>query len=192
MCVVKLLQMVQNVRGVWFSTKLKWAHVIILLMELHRLPVAGRIKFKHLRWPREYLLDLLPLTWTISLEPTLQLLCSVPNMSIVWQSHLHRHSNFRLLSYLVPQRWNDLPSSASAGATLSFFKQPLKTQIFREHLLSQQHLSFYYLVSLPLPCLYLFSLPLHSCALVVCSCTCTKYFRTLGHKFQLHGGLIVS
>src|SRR4029434_10170286 len=47
-CVVKPLQMIQNVATCLVFNKPKRAHVTPLLIELHWLPVAARIKFKSL------------------------------------------------------------------------------------------------------------------------------------------------
>src|SRR4029434_2682728 len=42
----------------------------------------------------------------------------------------------RLFSFVVPRWWNELPSTTRAGASLSAFKKLLKTQLFREHFLT--------------------------------------------------------
>ena len=42
----------------------------------------------------------------------------------------------KLFACVVPRWWNDLPSATRTGASLSIFKKLLKTQLFREHLLS--------------------------------------------------------
>ena len=39
-------------------------------------------------------------------------------------------------SFVVPRWWNELPSTTRAGASLSTFKKLLKTQLFREHFLT--------------------------------------------------------
>ena len=47
-----------------------------------------------------------------------------------------RLSHSRLFLRVVPRWWNDLQSTTRTGASLSIFKKLLKTQLFREHLLS--------------------------------------------------------
>src|SRR4029434_9722870 len=47
-CVVKPLQMIQNAAARLVFNQPKRAHVTLLLIELHWLPVAARIKFKSL------------------------------------------------------------------------------------------------------------------------------------------------
>lgn len=58
---------------------------------------------------------------------------------------------FRLVFNLVPQWWNDLPSPVRPGATLSFFKKLVKTQ-----LLSATALLTAFILSPPLPPHFLF------------------------------------
>src|SRR4029434_1895313 len=131
---VKPLQMIQNAAARLVFNQPKRAHVTPLLIELHWLPVAARIKFKSLMLAYRVLAGsapnylnalvraiVTPRTLRSSSERRLALL-SVQ----AWQS--------KLFSFVVQRWWNELPSTTRAGASLSTFKKLLKTQLFREHL----------------------------------------------------------
>jgi len=45
-----------------------------------------------------------------------------------------RQSQYRLFSFVAPQPWNELPNVIRAGASLSTFKNLLKTHFFLRHL----------------------------------------------------------
>ena len=104
-----------------------------LLMELHWLPVAARIKFKSLMLAYRVLAGSAPtyLNALVRTNVTPRMLRSsserhlaLPSVQ-VWQS--------RLFSFVVPRWWNELPRTTRAGASL-YLKKLLKTQLFREHL----------------------------------------------------------
>src|SRR4029434_2660941 len=106
-----------------------------LLIELHYLPVAARIKFLSLMLAYRVLAGSAPtyLNALVRANGTPRMLCSsserrlaLPSVQ-VWQS--------RLFSFVVPRWLNKLPSSTRAGASLSTFKKLLKIHLFREHLL---------------------------------------------------------
>ena len=107
-CVVKPLQMIQNAAARLVFNQPKRAHVTPLLIELHWLPVAARIKFKSLMLAYRVIAGL-----------------ALPSVQ-------ERQS--RLFSFIVPRWWNELPSTTRAGASHSTFKTLWKTQLFREHL----------------------------------------------------------
>ena len=114
----------------------KRAHLAPLLIELHWLPVAARIKFKSLILAYRVIAGSATtyLNALVRANVTPRMLRSfnkrrlaLPSVQ-VWES--------RLFSFVVPRWWNELPSNTRAGASLSTFKKLLKTQLFREHLLS--------------------------------------------------------
>ena len=114
----------------------KRAHVTPLFIELHWLPLAARIKFKSLMLAYKVLNRTAPIylnalakayVTTRSLRSSQDCRLAVPTPRL-------RQS--RLFSCVVPRWWNDLPSATRTGASLSIFKKLLKTQLFREHLLS--------------------------------------------------------
>ena len=86
----------------------KRAHITPLLIQLHWLPVAARIKFKSLMLAYRVIAGL-----------------ALPSVQ-------ERQS--RLFSFIVPRWWNELPSTTRAGASHSTFKKLWKTQLFKEHL----------------------------------------------------------
>src|SRR4029434_6841911 len=106
-CVVKPLQMIQNAAARLVFNQPQRAHVTLLLIELHWLPVAARIKLKSLM-----------LAYRV-----------IPGSAPTYLNALVRAN-------VTPQMLhssNELPSTTRAGASLSTFKKLLKTQLFREH-----------------------------------------------------------
>ena len=135
-CAVKPLQMVQNAAARLVFDQPKRAHVTPLFIELHWLPLAARIKFKSLMLAYKVLNGMAPIylnalakayVTTRSLRSSQDCRLAVPTPRL-------RQS--KLFSCVVPRWWNDLPSTTRTGASLSIFKKLLKTQLFREHLLS--------------------------------------------------------
>jgi len=116
--------MVQNAAVRLVFNQPKRAHVTPLLIELHWLPVAARIKFK-------LLMVLLPL---VRANVTPRMLRSSNDRRLALPSVQVRQSI--LFSLVVPRWWNEMPSTTRAGASLSTYKKLLMTQLFREHLLS--------------------------------------------------------
>src|SRR4029434_6277025 len=125
-CVVKSLQMIQNVAARLVFNQPKRAHVTPLLIELHWLPVAARIKFKSLMLAYGVIASSAPTYLNV-------LGCCARLESVVWHCRLCKYGNPEF-SFVVPRWWNELPSTTRAGASLSTFKKLLKTQLFREHL----------------------------------------------------------
>src|SRR4029434_167176 len=105
-----------------------------LLIELHWLPVAARIKFKSLMLAYRVL--------TGSAPTYLNALATANHTPTTLRSSSERRLALpvvharqpRLFSFVVPRWWNELPSTTRAGRSLSTFKKLLKTQLFREHL----------------------------------------------------------
>src|SRR4029434_5188942 len=104
-----------------------------LLIDLHWLPVAARIKFKSLMLAYR-VLDGSATTYLnvlVRANVTPRMLHSSSERRLALPSVQVRQS--RLFSFVVPRWWNELPSTTRAGASLSTFKKLLKTQLFREH-----------------------------------------------------------
>uniref|UniRef100_A0A672ZLQ3 Reverse transcriptase domain-containing protein n=1 Tax=Sphaeramia orbicularis TaxID=375764 RepID=A0A672ZLQ3_9TELE len=135
-CVVKPLQMVQNAAVRLVFNQPKRAHVTPLLIELHWLPIAARIKFKSLILAYRILRGSAPvyLGALIKAYVAPRPLRSSGERSLVVPRPCTRQS--RLFSWVVPRWWNALPSATRTESSLPIFKKLLKTQLFREHLLS--------------------------------------------------------
>ncbi len=113
---IKPLQMIQNAAARLVFNEPKRAHVTPLFVSLHWLPVAARIQFKTL---------MLAYRTTTGSAPT-------------YFHSLLRGSKLlsRTFSFTVPGRWNDLPPPIRTAASLSIFKQQLKTHLFQHYLTS--------------------------------------------------------
>src|SRR4029434_7959835 len=119
--------MIQNAVARLVFNQLKRAHVTLLLIELHWLPVAARIKFKSLMLAYR-VLDGSASTYLNALvraNVTPRMLRSSSERRLALPSVQVRQS--RLFSFVRPE------STTRAGASLSTFKKLLKTQLFREH-----------------------------------------------------------
>src|SRR4029434_218720 len=105
-----------------------------LLIELHWLPVAARIKFKSLMLAYRVLDGSAPTYLNALVRPnvTRRMLCSSSARRLALPSVQVRQS--RLFSFVVPRWWNELPSTTRTGASLSTLRELLKTKLFREHL----------------------------------------------------------
>ena len=105
-----------------------------LLIELHWLPVAARIKSKSLILAYRVIAGSATtyLNALVRANVTPRMLRSSNQRRLALPSVQVQQS--RLLSFVVPRWWNELPSTTRAGASLSTFKKRLKTQLFREHL----------------------------------------------------------
>src|SRR4029434_760817 len=124
-CVVETLQMIQNAAARLVFNQPKRAHVTPLLIELHWLPVAARIKFKSLMLAGSAPTYLNALVRANVTPRTLRSSCE---RRLALPSVQARQS--RLFSFVVPRWWNELPSTTRAGASLPTFKKLLKTQLF--------------------------------------------------------------
>src|SRR4029434_5933886 len=132
-CVAKPLQMIQNTAARLVFNQRKRAHVTLLLIELHWLPVAACIKFKSLMLAYRVLDGSAPtyLNALVRANVTPRMLRSSSERRLALPYVQVQQS--RLFSFVVPRWWNELPSTTRAGASLSTFKKLLKTQLFREH-----------------------------------------------------------
>src|SRR4029434_4069808 len=118
---VKPLQMIQNAAARLVFNQPKRAHVTPLLIDLHWLPVAGRIKFKSLMLAYRVLSGSAPtyLNALVRANVTPRTLRSSSERRLALPSVQARQS--RLFSFVVPRWWNELPSTTRAGASLSTF-----------------------------------------------------------------------
>lgn len=134
-CTVKPLQMIQNAAARLVFNQPKRAHVTPLLISLHWLPVAARIKFKALIIAYKAVTKTAP----VYLESLIQVytpsrpLRSASERRLVLPAHQAPRSLARLFSSVAPKWWNDLPNSIRSAESLSTFKRNLKTLLFREH-----------------------------------------------------------
>uniref|UniRef100_A0A3B1JJG4 Reverse transcriptase domain-containing protein n=1 Tax=Astyanax mexicanus TaxID=7994 RepID=A0A3B1JJG4_ASTMX len=136
-CVVKPLQMIQNAAARLVFNQPKRAHVTPLLIELHWLSVDARIKFKTLTIAYKVMTEQAPsyLHSLLKAYATSRPLRS-SNERRLALPNTHTKPKFRLFSYRVPQWWNKLPSTTRSRESLAIFKRLLKTELFKEHLLS--------------------------------------------------------
>ncbi|XP_076155180.1 uncharacterized protein LOC143138640 [Alosa pseudoharengus] len=135
-CAVKPLQMIQNAAARLVYNQPKRAHVTPLLIQLHWLPMAARIKFKALTLAYKVVSGSAPtyLNAFIQTYATSRPLRSSDERRLALPPV--RSGQSKLFSSVVPRWWNTLPVPTRAGTSLSIFKKLLKTQLFREHLLS--------------------------------------------------------
>src|SRR4029434_7084245 len=98
-------------------TTLFRSHVTPLLIDLHWLPVAARIKFKSLMLDYKVLDGSAPtyLNALVSATVTHRMLSSSSERRLALPSVQARQS--RLFSFVVPRWWNELPSTTRAGAS---------------------------------------------------------------------------
>ncbi|XP_071348004.1 uncharacterized protein [Trachinotus anak] len=133
---VQPLRMIQNAAARLVYNQPKRSHVTPLLIELHWLPVAARIKFKSLMLAYKVVSGTAPtyLNALVQEYASSRPLRSSTERRLALPPIRSRQS--KLFSHVVPRWWNALPLPTRAGASLSNFKRLLKTQLFREHLLS--------------------------------------------------------
>uniref|UniRef100_A0A9J8BXA0 Reverse transcriptase domain-containing protein n=1 Tax=Cyprinus carpio carpio TaxID=630221 RepID=A0A9J8BXA0_CYPCA len=134
-CTIKPLQLIQNVavRVVFNEPK---AHVTPLLIRLHWLPVAARIKFKVLMLAFKATTGTAPI-YLNSLVQTYapsRSLHSASERRLVVPPQRGSKSLSQTFSWTVPGWWNDLPISIRTSESLLIFKKHLKTHLFRQHL----------------------------------------------------------
>ncbi|XP_066530386.1 uncharacterized protein [Hoplias malabaricus] len=134
-CAVRPLQMIQNAAARLVFNQPKRAHVTPLLVELHWLPLAARIKFKSLMMAFRVFTGSAPIYLNRLLKPYVSARPLRSSKERQLTRPTPRTGQSRLFSSLIPRWWNELPSTIRATETLSAFKKSLKTQLFREYLL---------------------------------------------------------
>ncbi|XP_067097452.1 uncharacterized protein, partial [Osmerus mordax] len=134
-CATRPLQRIQNAAARLVYNLPRRSHVTPLLISLHWLPIMARIRFKTL------VLTLRAVNGTATVyiksllqpyTPTSHLRSSSDNRLVVPPLKTAR-SQHKLFSCLVPQWWNQLPTSIRDTDCLSTFKKRLKTHLFREY-----------------------------------------------------------
>ena len=135
-CTFKPLQMIQNAAARLVFNQPKTAHVTLLLISLHWLPVAARIKFKSLMLAYKAASKTAPayLNCLIQVYTPSRSLRSANERRLVLPPQRGPKSLARLYSSVVPRWWNELPNSIRSAQSLSIFKKRLKTQLFHEYL----------------------------------------------------------
>uniref|UniRef100_A0A8C2F244 Reverse transcriptase domain-containing protein n=1 Tax=Cyprinus carpio TaxID=7962 RepID=A0A8C2F244_CYPCA len=135
-CTIKPLQLIQNAAARVVFNEPKTAHVTPLLIRLHWLPVAARIKFKVLMLAYKTTTGTAP-TYLNSLVQSYapsRSLRSASERRLVLPSQRGSKSLSRTFSWTAPSWWNDLPISIRTAESLLIFKKHLKTHLFRLHL----------------------------------------------------------
>lgn len=134
-CTFKPLQMIQNAAARLVFNLPKTAHVTPLLISLHWLPVAARIKFKALLLAYKTVTKMAPayLDSLIQVYTPSRPLRSACERRLVLPAQHGSKSLARLFFSVVPKWWNELPNSIRSAESLSTFKRCLKTHLFREH-----------------------------------------------------------
>src|SRR4029434_542861 len=98
-----------------------------LLIELHWLPVAARIKFKSLMLAYRVIAGSAPTYLNALVRANVTPGCCARLVSVVLAMPTVQVRQSRLFSFVVQRWWNKLPSTTRAGASLSTFKKLLKT-----------------------------------------------------------------
>ena len=134
---IRPLELIQKAAARLVFNLPKFSHTTPLLMSLHWLPVAARIKFKSLvlayravnRSAPTYLCDMVkPYTPTRSLRSAAAGRLTMPSLKTPGS----RSSRSRLFSVLTPEWWNELPEEVRTAESLPIFRRKLKTHLFIE------------------------------------------------------------
>uniref|UniRef100_A0A8C2IWA8 Reverse transcriptase domain-containing protein n=1 Tax=Cyprinus carpio TaxID=7962 RepID=A0A8C2IWA8_CYPCA len=135
-CTIKPLQLIQNAAARVVFNEPKTAHVTPLLIRLHWLPVAARIKFKVLMLAYKTTTGTAP-TYLSSLVQSYapsRSLRSASEQRLVVPSQRGSKSLSQTFSWTAPSWWNDLPISIRTAESLLIFRKHLKTHLFRLYL----------------------------------------------------------
>ncbi len=135
---IKPLQMIQNAAARLVLNEPKRTHVTPLLISLHWLPVAARIKFKTLMLAYRTTTGSAPSYFHSLLRIYIpsRSLRSASVRRLVVPSQRGSKSLSRTFSFTIPGWWNNLPTPIRNAGSLSIFKQQLKTHLFRYYLTS--------------------------------------------------------
>ncbi len=132
---IKPLQMIQNAAARQVFNEPKRAHVTPLLISLHWLPVAARIKFKTLMLAYRTTTGSAPAYFhsLMTIYIPSRSLRSTSERRLVVPSQRGTKSLSRTFSFTVPGWWNELPTPIRNAESLTIFKQHLKTHLFHHH-----------------------------------------------------------
>ncbi len=128
--------MIQNAAARLVFNKPKRAHVTLLIVSLHWLPVAARIKFKTLMLAYRTTTGSAPAYFHSLLRIYIpsRSLRSASERRLVVPSQRGSKSRSRTFSFTIPGWRNDLPTPIRNAGSLSIFKQQLKTHLFQQYL----------------------------------------------------------
>lgn len=130
---ISKLQSVQNAAARLITYTHKYDHISPVLIKLHWLPVAERIKFKILLITYKSLYDLAPsyISEMISRYHPPRCLRSSSSLLLEHKKYQLRSYGYRSFSVSSPELWNALPPSVRNSDSLSSFKTSLKTYLFK-------------------------------------------------------------
>ncbi len=122
---IKPLQMIQNAAARLVFNEPKRTHVTPLLISLHWLPVAARIKFKTLMLAYRTTTGSAPSYFHSLLQIYIpsRSLRSASERRLVVPSQRGSKSLSRTFSFTIPGWWNNLPTPIRNAGSLSIFKQ---------------------------------------------------------------------
>ena len=127
------LQAVQNAAARLITLTRKHDHITPILIDLHWLPVADRIKFKILLLTFKALNGLAPIyikELVTKYQPPRSLRSSSQSLLVSQPYHLKSYGH-RSFSVAAPELWNSLPLFIRHTSNLSSFKSELKTYLFK-------------------------------------------------------------
>lgn len=135
-CTSKPLQLIQNAAARVVFNEPKKAHVTLLFIRLHWLPITARIKFKVLVLANKTTTGTAPEYLNCLIQPhvTSRSLRSANEQRLVVPSQRGSKSLSQTFLWTVPSWWNDLPISIRSAESLAIFKKCLKTHLFRKNL----------------------------------------------------------
>ena len=138
-CATKPLQLVQNAAARLISNLPRSAHVTPLLIELHWLPIAARIRFKALDLAFRAARGTAPsyLQAMITNHTTTRSLRSASSGQLrptPLRAPGGSSARCRLFSVLAPRWWNELPTAVRTAETRPIFRRRLKTHLFKQYL----------------------------------------------------------
>ena len=127
------LQAVQNAAARLISLTRKHDHITPVLIDLHWLPVAHRIKFKLLLLTFKALNGLTPIyiQELITTYKPPRTLRSSSHLVLATKSYNLKSYGLRSFSVSAPLLWNSLPSSIRDASDITLFKTLLKTYLFK-------------------------------------------------------------
>jgi hypothetical protein len=131
---VRKLQRVQNTAARIITKCGKQDSITQILISLHWLPMAQRIKFKMLLITYHALNGLAPLYLTSLLQqytPTRSLRSAEQHQLFVPKTRLVSAGD-RAFAHAAPVLWNELPNYLRGSNSLTQFKSSLKTLLFKE------------------------------------------------------------
>ena len=130
---ISKLQSVQNAAARLLTYTHKYDHISPVLINLHWLPVADRIKFKILLITYKSLYNLAPsyISDMISRYTPPRRLRSSSTIQLEHKKYNLKTYGHRSFSVIAPELWNSLPPPIRNSENLSSFKSSLKTYLFK-------------------------------------------------------------